>query len=95
MAVAHDQQAIHQLRTNRRTPNRAEEIGEVIEETAHSDASMNVAQEVIGWDVIFDAERIKQSLFSARQLSRHASNPPAGQAGDLLFQHNRTKSPIK
>jgi hypothetical protein len=41
-------------------------------------ASINAAQEVIGWDVIFNVERVKQSLLSARQLPHHAANPPAG-----------------
>ena len=57
---------------------------------------------MIGWDVIFNVERVKQSLLPTRQLSHHAANPPAGrwpdfaagQAGDLLFQQNRPEVDI-
>jgi hypothetical protein len=53
-------------------------IGEIMAQIAEIKASINAAQEVIGWDVIFNVERVKQSLLSARQLPHHAANPPAG-----------------
>ena len=51
-AIADDQHADHQLRVNRRTPNRAVEIGEVVAQFAKIEAPINAAQKVIGWDVI-------------------------------------------
>jgi hypothetical protein len=56
VAIAHDQHADHQLRVNRRTPNRAVEIGEVVAQFAKIEAPINAAQKVIGWDVIFKVE---------------------------------------
>ena len=53
-------------------------IGEIMVQIAEIKASINAAQEMIGGDVIFNVERVKQSLLSARQLSHHAANPPAG-----------------
>jgi hypothetical protein len=102
LAVSHDQQANHQFRINRRTPNRAVEIGEVMAQIAQIAASINVAQEVICCDVIFTVERVKKSILSARQLSHHAANPPAGrcpnlaavQARGLLFQQDRPFSAV-
>lgn len=53
-------------------------IGEIMAQIAEIKASINAAQKVIGRDVILNVERVKQSLLSARQLSHHAANPPAG-----------------
>ena len=103
VAVAHHQQANHQSGINRWAPDWAIKIGEIMAQIAEIKASINAAQEVIGWDVIFNVERVKQSLLSARQLSHHAANPPAGrwpnfaadQAGDLLFQQSRPIAAIR
>ena len=66
VAIAHDQHADHQFRINRRTPNRAIEIGEVMAQVAQIETPINAAQKVIGWDVIFKVERVKQSLLPTR-----------------------------
>jgi hypothetical protein len=58
VAVAHDQQANHQPRINRRTPNRALEIGEALAQVTQIETSINPTQELICWDVIFNAERV-------------------------------------
>jgi hypothetical protein len=68
-----------------------------VAQIAQIEASINIAQEMIWWDVFFNVERVKQPFLPTRQLSHHAANPPAGrwkdfapgQAGDLLFQQNR------
>ncbi len=66
VAIAHDQHADHQLRVNRRTPNCAVKIGEVMAQVAQIETLINAAQKVIGWDVIFKVERVKQSFLSTR-----------------------------
>jgi hypothetical protein len=66
IAVADDQHADHQLRINRRTPNRTIEIGKVMAQVAQIETLINAAQKVIGWDVIFKVERVKQSLLPTR-----------------------------
>ncbi|MNF89036.1 hypothetical protein D3C84_715410 [compost metagenome] len=66
VAIAHDQHADHQFRINRRTPNRAIEIGEVMAQVAQIESLINAAQKVIGGDVIFRVERAKQSLLPIR-----------------------------
>jgi hypothetical protein len=48
-------------------------------QVAQIETSINAAQEVICWDVIFKVERVKQPFLSTRQLPHHAANPPAGQ----------------
>lgn len=69
----------HQFRINRRTPNRAIEIGEVLAQVAQIKTSINAAQKVSGWNVIFKVERVKQSILPTRYLSHHAACIPAGQ----------------
>ena len=66
IAVADDQHADHQLRINQRTPNRPLEVGEVMAQVAQIETLINAAQKVIGWDVIFKVERVKQSLLPTR-----------------------------
>ena len=66
VAMAYDQHADHQLRVNRRTPNRAGKIGEVMAQVAQIEALINAAQKVIGWDVILKVEGAKQSLLPTR-----------------------------
>jgi hypothetical protein len=66
LAVAADQHSDHQFRINRRTSNRAIEIGEVMAQVAQIETPINAAQKVIGWDVIFKVERVKQSLLPTR-----------------------------
>ncbi|MNZ17427.1 hypothetical protein D3C78_344170 [compost metagenome] len=66
VAIAHDQHADHQFRINRRTPNRAIEIGEVMAQIVQIETPINAAQKVIGGDVIFKVERVKQSLLPTR-----------------------------
>ena len=66
VAIAHDQHADQQLRVNRRTPNRAVKIGEVMAQVAQIETLINAAQKVIGGDVIFKVERVKQSLLPTR-----------------------------
>jgi hypothetical protein len=66
VAIAHDQHADHQFRINRRAPNRAVEVGEVMAQIAQIETPINAAQKVIGWDVIFKVERVKQSLLPTR-----------------------------
>jgi hypothetical protein len=51
---------------NRRTPNRAAEIGGVTAQVAQIETLINAAQKVIGWDVIFKVERVKQALLPTR-----------------------------
>jgi len=51
---------------NRRTPNRAIEIGEVMAQIAQIKTPINAAQKVIGWNVIFKVERVKQPLLPTR-----------------------------
>ena len=53
VAIAHDQHADHQLWVNRRTPNWAVKIGEVMAQVAQIETLINAAQKVIGGDVIF------------------------------------------
>ena len=60
VAIAHDQHANHQFRINRRTPNRAVRIGEVMAQVAQINTRINATQQVIGGDVIFRVERVKQ-----------------------------------
>ncbi|TKK05166.1 hypothetical protein PflCFBP13514_12365 [Pseudomonas fluorescens] len=45
---------------------------------AEIEASINAARNLIGRDVIFNVERVKQYLLSARQLPHYAASPPAG-----------------
>ena len=66
IAVADDQHADHQLRINRRTPDRAIEIGEVMAQVTQIETLINAAQKMIGWDVIFKVERVKQPLLPTR-----------------------------
>ena len=66
IAVADDQHADHQLRINQRTPNRPLEVGEVMAQVAQIETPINVAQEMIWWDVIFNVERVKQPFLSTR-----------------------------
>ena len=66
IAVADDQHADHQFRINRRTPNRAIEIGEVMAQVAQIETPINAAQKVGGWNVIFKVERVKQPLLPTR-----------------------------
>ena len=66
VAIAHDQHANHQLRVNRRAPYWAVKIGEVMAQVAQIETLINAAQKVIGWDVIFKVERVKQSLLPTR-----------------------------
>ena len=66
LAVAHHQQANHKFATNRRAPDWAIKIGEIMAQIAEIKASINAAQEVIGWDVIFNVERVKQPLLPTR-----------------------------
>lgn len=66
IAVADDQHADHQFRINRRTPNRAIEIGEVMAWVAEIKTPINAAQKVIGGNVIFKVERVKQSFLPTR-----------------------------
>ena len=66
VAVADDQHANHQFWINRRTPNRAIKIGEVMAQVAQIETLINAAQKVIGWDVIFKVERVKQSILPTR-----------------------------
>ena len=66
VAIAHDQHANHQFRINRRTPNRAIEIGEVMAQVAQIEIPINAAQKVIGWNVIFKVERLKQPILPTR-----------------------------
>ncbi|MNG00717.1 hypothetical protein D3C84_836620 [compost metagenome] len=66
VAIAHDQHADHQFGINRRTPNRAIEIGEVMAQIVQIETPINAAQKVIGGDVIFKVERVKQSLLPTR-----------------------------
>jgi hypothetical protein len=65
-AIAHDQHADHQLRINRRTPNRAIEIGEMVPQVAQIETPINAAQQVIFWDVVFKVERVKQPILPTR-----------------------------
>jgi hypothetical protein len=58
IAIADDQHANHQFGINRRTPNRATEIGEVMAQVAQIETLINAAQKVIGWNVIFKVERV-------------------------------------
>jgi len=48
VAIAHDQHADHQFGINRRTPNRAIEVGEVMAQVAQIETLINAAQKVIG-----------------------------------------------
>lgn len=66
VAVADDQHADHQFGINRWTPNWAIEIGEVMAQVAQIKTPINAAQKVIGWNVIFKVERVKQSLMPTR-----------------------------
>ena len=66
IAVADDQHADHQFRINRWTPNRTVEVGEVMAQIAQIEALINAAQQVIGWDVIFEIERVKQPFLPTR-----------------------------
>ncbi len=66
VAIAHDQHANHPFRINRRTPNRAIKMGEVVAQVAQIETLINAAQKVIGGDVIFKVERVKQSLLPTR-----------------------------
>lgn len=66
IAVADDQHADHQFGINRRTPNWAVKIGEVMAQVTQIETLINVAQKMIGWDVIFKVERVKQPLLPTR-----------------------------
>ena len=54
------------FRINRRTPNRAIEIGKVVAQVAQIETLINATQKVICWDVIFKVERVKQSFLLTR-----------------------------
>lgn len=56
VAITHDQHADHQFGINRRTPNRAVEVGEVGAQVAQIETPINAAQKVSGWNVIFKVE---------------------------------------
>jgi hypothetical protein len=73
IAIAHDQHADHHFRIDRRTRNRAIEIGEVVAQVAQIEAPINAAQQMICWDVIFKIERVKQPRLATRLLSYHAA----------------------
>jgi hypothetical protein len=47
-------------------PNRAIEVGEVMAQIAQIKTLINAVQKVIGWDVIFEIERVKQPFLSTR-----------------------------
>jgi hypothetical protein len=66
VAIAHYQHADHQLRINRRTPNWAVEIGGVMAQVAQIKTPINAAQKVIGRNVIFKVERVKQPFLPTR-----------------------------
>ncbi len=62
IAVVDDQHTDHQFRINRRTPNRAIEIGEVVTQVAQIETPISAAQKMIFWDVVFKVERVKQPI---------------------------------
>jgi hypothetical protein len=66
IAITHDQHVNHQFRINRRTPNRAIEIGELMAQVAQIETLINTAQKLIGRDVTFKVEGVKQSLLPTR-----------------------------
>ncbi|MDT4849021.1 hypothetical protein FQZ97_831300 [compost metagenome] len=66
VAVADDQHAHHQLRINRWASDRAVEIGQVGAQVAEVQALVDAAQEVLGRDVLFQIERVKQARLSSR-----------------------------
>jgi hypothetical protein len=66
VAITDDQHANHQFGINRWMPNRVIEIGEVTTQVAQIETPINAAQKVIGGDVIFKVERVKQPLLPTR-----------------------------
>lgn len=66
VAIAHDQHADHQFRINRRTPNWAIEIGEIVAQVAEIETLINATQEMIFWDMVFKIERVKQPILPTR-----------------------------
>lgn len=58
VAIANDQDASHQVRINRQTPDRAIKIGAVMAQVAQIETSINAAKKVIGWSLIFKVERV-------------------------------------
>ena len=66
IAVADDQHAQHQLRVNRGTPDGAIEIRQVGTQVTEIKGLVDAAQEMLGWDVIFQIERVEQALLSSR-----------------------------
>ncbi|MCY1430066.1 hypothetical protein D9M71_460040 [compost metagenome] len=66
IAVADDQHAHHQFRVNRGAPDGAIEIRQVGAQVTEIQALVDAAQEVLGRDVIFQIERVEQTLLPSR-----------------------------
>lgn len=66
ITIALDQHADQQQKINRRTANRGVEIGEVVPQVTQIETSINTAQEMTCWDVVFKVERVKQQLLTTR-----------------------------
>lgn len=66
VAVANDQHPHHQLRVDRGASDGAIEIRKVAAQVTQIQALVDTAQEVLGWDVVFQIERVEQTLLSTR-----------------------------
>jgi hypothetical protein len=66
LAIALDQHANHQFWINRLTPDWTVEIGEVKAQVTQIETLINAAQKMIGRDVTFKVERVKQSFLLTR-----------------------------
>jgi hypothetical protein len=70
-AVADDQHPHHQLGIDRGTTGVAIERSEVFAQLVEFEKSIDAAQQMVGWNVIFEVEGIKQSLLPARLRTHH------------------------
>jgi len=70
-AVAHQQHANCQLGIDRGTADGAVERLEVLADAAQLDKAVDAAQQVVGGDMLLQAEAVEQRLLPDRPLAHH------------------------
>ena len=74
-AVANDQHADHQLRIDRRTSCVAVERRQVVVQLAQIEEAIDAAQQVAGWNVIIEIERVEKLVLAAALPTHHPDAP--------------------
>src|SRR5262249_3075743 len=72
-AVADDQHPDHQLRINRWPPKRAVERRQLPPQLTEFHEPINLAQQMVGWNVPFERELIEQSSLFDLRMPHHDS----------------------